>query len=220
MLGGGDSDRYCRLDWTVPGDKVHHGYGSDDYFCTTLIGGRNPMCGVTYLPVNVRTYRRLHDVCKDLARGEFLSFEFVDDDIHRQHSVFSTGEVWVNTHKDRTWEVNGLILPPYGYYAKTANAETTNADKAMLPSAPYDQQDPNRGIWRITFADGTTLDAADCSCRGRKTAEGRRYHYDSTEAEVVVTEPLANGESIFSVRAKPGYEVVKFEKNMRKREPK
>ena len=71
------------------------GYGSDDYFCTTVIGGRNPMCeGVFMRPT--ATYWQLHDVCASLSKGDFRAFSFVGDNIYRQCSEFSTGKVWAN----------------------------------------------------------------------------------------------------------------------------
>ncbi len=123
LLGGGLGFRYCAPAWRVDGDNVLHGYGSDDYFCTTVIGGRNPMCEGVPSRRTVTTYWLLHDVCAALAKGDFRRFTFEGGDIHRQHAVFSSGEVWANVSTNSEWVVDGRVLPPYGFYVRTDGAE-------------------------------------------------------------------------------------------------
>lgn len=115
LLGGGLGSRYCMRGWTKQGDQALHGYATDDYFCTTVIGGRSPMCGGSFGRGVVKTYWMLHDVCKQLAKGDLMSVRFADG-IHRQNSVFSTGEVWINRKTNSVWKVNGLSLPAYGFH--------------------------------------------------------------------------------------------------------
>ena len=128
-----------------------HGYGSDDYFCTTVVGGRNPMCEGIPSRRTVTTYWLLHDVCAALAKGDFRRFAFEGGDIHRQHAMFSSGEVWVNVSTNSEWVVDGRVLPPYGFYVRTDGAE-----------AGVVRQDGQR----IAFANcGDTTGCGRSSCR-------------------------------------------------------
>jgi len=121
LLGGGLGGRYSQYNWTDKGDNELHGYGSDDYFCTTVIGGRSPMTGLD-MRIGVRTHWLLGDICPALAAGSFDGFRFVDG-IKRQHASFSTGEVWVN-RSGSPWKAPcGCTLPTYGFFAKTKDAE-------------------------------------------------------------------------------------------------
>lgn len=118
LLGGGLGSRYAG-----GRNEILHGYGSDDYLSLTVLGGRNPMCDGPFSRRAVMTYWLLHDVCDSLASAEMLSHEFVDNDIHRQITSFSNGyEVKVNRGKS-DWAVDGQVLPPFGFIAKTANGE-------------------------------------------------------------------------------------------------
>ena len=119
LFAGGLGARYCARSWSEGGDARLHGYGSDDYLCNTVIGGRAPMCDGPLRRRTVMTYWLLHDVCKSLALADFESLEY-GDTIHRQHSRFSNGgEVWINRATNGVeWTVNGHVLPTYGFYAK------------------------------------------------------------------------------------------------------
>jgi len=118
LLAGGLGHRYCALTWNENGDLRMHGYGSDDYLCNTVIGGRTPMCDGPFSRRTVMTYWLLHDICKSLALADFEAMEFCGN-IHRQHSTFSNGgEVWINrTTNGVEWTVGEYVLPPYGFYA-------------------------------------------------------------------------------------------------------
>jgi len=119
LLGGGLGPRYA-----AGQDEMLHGYGSDDYLCTTVTGGRNPMCDGPFSRRAVMTYWLLHDVCDGLAHSEMLSDEFAGDDIHRQITRFSNGGVvQVNRGKSDWTTEEGQVLPQYGFVAKTGNAE-------------------------------------------------------------------------------------------------
>ena len=212
MLGGGLGQRYCAPGWRMKGDDLRHGYATDDYFCTTLIGGRNPMSDAVADGRPERTYRQLHDVCKELAKGEFELFEFVGDDIRRQHAVFSTGEVWVNVSSNVSWTVEGRTLPPYGYLAVTESGrQTTNADRPLV-AAPFEKGE--FGFWRMKFADGTFLNAAECSCRTETAKDGgRRYVYHAPEARVEVRERQTSEGTVFDadVSVRGSRTMVEFE---------
>lgn len=123
LLGGGLGFRYSGVDVKAPGaDNELHGYGSHDYFCTTVIGGRGAMAEWGFSRNAVLTWWILGDVQKRLSKGVFEAFEF-GRDIHEQHSVFSSGEVWVNRATNRCWKVAGHELPPYGFYVKAGDCE-------------------------------------------------------------------------------------------------
>jgi hypothetical protein len=143
LLGGGLGSRYCMRGWTKQGDQALHGYATDDYFCTTVIGGRAPMCGGSFGRDAVKTYWMLHDVCERLAKGDLMSLRFAGG-IHRQNSVFSTGEVWINRKPDSLWNVNGLSLPTYGFHVmcndgKEAAVMSVDGVRAGFAKSP--------GVW-------------------------------------------------------------------------
>ena len=117
LFGGGLGSRYCMRGWGKPGDVELHGYATDDYFCTTVAGGRAPMCGNACDRGAVSTYWLLHGVCETLAAGDFTGCEFAGG-IHRQHVTFSTGEVWINRATGMPWKVEGRMLPECGFYVR------------------------------------------------------------------------------------------------------
>ena len=123
LFAGGLGPRYAAVDWNTPGDDALHGYGSDDYLATTVIGGRAPMCGLPGMKAAVMTYWLLHDACAELAKSEFQEFSFDGNNIHRQHSKFGAGEVWVNRSTNSTWKVSDAVLPTYGFVVKCRDSE-------------------------------------------------------------------------------------------------
>ena len=129
LYGGGLGWRYASDSHARGGDAAK-GSGSDGYLCTTVVGGRTPMCDMEpFDPRAVMTWWLLGDVSRALALADFESFDFAGS-IHRQHSVFSDGsQVWVNRPGGaggppaETWRLpNGLSLPADGFYAKTPGA--------------------------------------------------------------------------------------------------
>ena len=119
FAGGLGDQRYSATDWRSWGDTALHGYGSDDYLCTTVIGGRAPMCDGPFSRRAVMTDWLLHDICAALARSAFESLTF-GENIHRQHATFANGgEVWINRETNAVWTVaDGVALPTYGFWAK------------------------------------------------------------------------------------------------------
>jgi len=110
LLAGGLGSRYDTRD--------DHQWGTDDYLCTTILGGRNPMCDGPCNRGTVVTYYLLHDICDRLGRASLESHEFAGDDIHRQHTSFSDGgQVWAN-RGTTPWTVEGVTLPQYGFIAR------------------------------------------------------------------------------------------------------
>ena len=129
LYGGGLGWRYASNSHARGGDPAK-GSGSDGYLCTTVVGGRTPMCDMEpFDPRAVTTWWLLGDVSRALALADFESFDFAGS-IHRQHSVFSDGsQVWVNRpggaggSPAETWRLpNGLFLPADGFYAETPDA--------------------------------------------------------------------------------------------------
>jgi len=114
LLAGGLGPRYA-------GGEPYSDWGSDDYLSNTIMGGRNPMCTGPCTRDTVAAYWLQHDLCRELARQSLEAHEFVGDNIHRQHTAFGGGgEAWVNRGEE-PWEVQGVVLPRYGYFAKSSN---------------------------------------------------------------------------------------------------
>jgi len=122
MLGGGFEQRYAATKTDKALDMRLHGYGSDDYLVTTVMGGRSPMTEM-FSARTVKTHWTVHDVCAVLAHETFETHAFAEDDIHRQRMTFSHGgEVSVNRGTN-DWRVGGYVLPPYGFHARAAGVE-------------------------------------------------------------------------------------------------
>lgn len=151
LFGGGIEARYSGFDDTGrKEDRVLHGYGTDDYLCTTVIGGRSPMAA-SFGAATVRTYWLVHDACAALAEGTFESFDF-SGSIQHQHASFSTGDVWVNRNTNSAWTVQGRVLPGYGFLVLAKNgieAGVTLAGNmrmafAKSPSGIYVEANPSK----------------------------------------------------------------------------
>lgn len=129
LFAGGLGGRYEAPAWHVPGDTDYNGYGSDDYLCNTVIGGRTPMSDGPFSRRAVRTYWMLHDLCKSLSAASFDALEY-GENVHRQHSTFGNGaQVWINRETNRTWTVAGKTLPPYGLWATAPGVEVGIVDQ-------------------------------------------------------------------------------------------
>ena len=125
LFAGGIGERYQEETRQKEGDAELHGYASDDYLSNCIIGGRNPMCDGPFSRNAVKTYWMQHDPCAELGAAEFIDLRY-EGSIHRQHSFFSDGsEVWINRATNATWTLpSGVVLPEYGYYAKTPRTES------------------------------------------------------------------------------------------------
>ena len=124
LFAGGLGHRYSAVNWDGGGDQALHGWASDDYLSNAVGGGRGPMCAGPWSRRTVMTYWLQHDTLASLAKAEFESLEFEGDDIHRFRTTFSNGgETYVNRATNRTWQVAGQTLPPYGYYVRTPEGE-------------------------------------------------------------------------------------------------
>jgi len=131
LFAGGLGNRYQEAKWHAGGgNRALHGYASDDYLSNCIIGGRNPMCDGPFSRDTVLTFWQQHDACAELGRSEFLDLHY-EGNVHCQHAFFSDGgEVWINRQTNAVWKLdNGIVLPSYGYYAKTRNTESGVIEK-------------------------------------------------------------------------------------------
>lgn len=118
LFAGGLGGRYSKSN--IDGKR---GYGSDDYFSNTVLGGRNPMSDGPFSITAVRTFWTLHDVCDWLARNSFDSHDFIGN-VCRQHTVFGDGKgrVWAN-RGEGDWKPEGAKVPGtlglYGFWVET-----------------------------------------------------------------------------------------------------
>ena len=121
MLGGGFEQRYAATKTDKALDMRFHGYGSDDYLVTTVMGGRSPMTEM-FSARTVKTHWTIHDVCAVLARERFESHEFAGN-IHRQRMSFSNGARVEANRGTNDWRIGKWTLPPYGFHAKAGDVE-------------------------------------------------------------------------------------------------
>lgn len=99
-------------------DSRVHGVYSDDYMTTEVLAGHPSMVAIPFGRDVVRKYWLMNSMARELAMKRMVFFEFVGDDIHRQHVRWDGGgEVWVNRGQQE-WTVAGHILPEYGYYLR------------------------------------------------------------------------------------------------------
>ncbi|GAB6186767.1 hypothetical protein [Thermopirellula anaerolimosa] len=99
-------------------DTRLHGMYSDDYIATEVLTGHPAMVSRPFGEDVVRKYWLLSPLMRALALDRIESVEFVDGNIHRQHVRWQRGgEVWCN-RGETDWEVQGAVLPQYGFLAK------------------------------------------------------------------------------------------------------
>ncbi|MFW5693011.1 MAG: hypothetical protein ACOCWL_02230, partial [Thermoguttaceae bacterium] len=99
-------------------DQRLHGIYSDDYISTEVLTGRPGMVSRPFGHHVVRKHWLLNDLMRALALKRIESVEYAGDDLHRQHVRWSEGgQVWVNRAAD-DWEVEGHLLPQYGFFAR------------------------------------------------------------------------------------------------------
>jgi hypothetical protein len=116
-----------------------HGIESDDYITSELLIGHPPMVDMGCATRGaVRKYWLLQPTARELADCEIASVEYVGGDIHRQQIVWKSPDgkretiVYVN-RGETDWRIlEGIILPPFGFYA------TGPAGIAMINRRPGD----------------------------------------------------------------------------------
>ncbi|MDY0168681.1 MAG: hypothetical protein RBS80_19185 [Thermoguttaceae bacterium] len=113
LHGAGYAGRYAAgLDHRL------HGIYSDDYMATEVLTGHSGMVPEPFSHQVVRKHWLLNDLMHGLALKRIESVQYVGDDLHRQHVRWSEGaEVWVN-RGESDWQVQGHVLPQYGFLAR------------------------------------------------------------------------------------------------------
>lgn len=129
LFAGGLGHRYSETTWGKKTDPALHSWGSDDYLSGAVAGGRSPMCYGPFNRLTVMTYYLQQDALSELAKADFLDFEFAGGNIHRHHSIFSCGDAWVNRSTNDVWQVAGVVLPSYGYFIRTPTRESGIVEK-------------------------------------------------------------------------------------------
>jgi len=130
LLAGGLGDRY-----KGNGSNELHGYGSDDYLSMTVLGGRSPMCDGPFNRNAVMTYWLLHDVCADLAKQDIDKHTFSEDNIHRQIVKFAEGGKVIANRGMTDWEIDGQVLPNYGFIVESGNCRSMVTKRDGIISA-------------------------------------------------------------------------------------
>lgn len=113
LHGAGYEPRFCSgLDPRL------HGMYSDDYITTEVLTGHPAMVDRPFSRSVLAKYWLLQELQRALALRIIDSVDFVNDDLHSQHVLWTGGgETWVNRGRE-DWEVNGHVLPQYGFYAR------------------------------------------------------------------------------------------------------
>ena len=141
LYGGGLGWRYDSDSAAHGAVDAPHGWGSDDYLCTTVIGGRSPLCDGPFSRRAVLTHWLAKGVCDALALSSFEGLSF-GGSIHRQRADFGDGgAVWVNRGSEVWRPECGYALPQYGFYAETPEAragvvEAPDGRRCAFSAAP------------------------------------------------------------------------------------
>lgn len=116
LMGGGLEERYAGR---TREKRLMAGYGSDDYLETTAIGGRMPLCSGDIARESIVTDWMLRGWWQCVSRCDMTGFEFQDGNIRHRCARFANGaEICSNRETNFTWRVDGVELPPCGFYAK------------------------------------------------------------------------------------------------------
>ena len=113
LHGAGYASRYAAgLDHRL------HGIYGDDYMATEVLTGHPAMVSQPFGYQVVRKQWLLADLMQALALRRIDSVEYVDGSLQRQRVCWSGGgSVWVN-RGESDWEVEGNVLPQYGFLAR------------------------------------------------------------------------------------------------------
>lgn len=99
-------------------DPRLHGIYSDDYLSTEVLTGHPAMVPAPFGRDVVRKYWLTAALMRALALRTIETVEFAGGDVHRQCVSWSGGgRVWVN-RGESDWEVEGAVLPQYGFLAR------------------------------------------------------------------------------------------------------
>ena len=99
--------------------RREHGINSDDYISAEVLSGHALMVDSgSWGRKAVRKYYLAQDLARALALRKISDVTFVDDDIHRQKITWDNGAVVYVNRGESDWQVEGRILPQYGYLAE------------------------------------------------------------------------------------------------------
>lgn len=106
--------------------RDEHGIESDDYISAELLEGHALMIDYPAFGRGaVRKYWLAQEFIRSIALDRIERVEFVGGDIHRQVVTWRSGaRVHVN-RSDKDWEVEGRVLPQYGYLARNGEIESS-----------------------------------------------------------------------------------------------
>jgi hypothetical protein len=106
--------------------RAAHGIPSDDYLSAEVLTGHALMIDRPGLLRDaVRTYWLAQDVARLLARDRITAVTFAGGDLHREVISWESG---LRVHVNRgasDWEVDGHVLPPFGYLARGGGVESS-----------------------------------------------------------------------------------------------
>ena len=118
--GAGYSNRY-------QGDRSrrNHGIESDDYLSDEIMLGHALMMDHAGRRHGaVRKYWLAQAFIRSIAGDEIAGVRFEDGDIHRIRVDWESGATVLVNRSDRDWEVEGRILPPFGFVARNGDIES------------------------------------------------------------------------------------------------
>lgn len=158
LHGAGYEDRYA-----AGLDTRDHGVYSDDYLSTLVMTGRPAMVKDPTSPDAIRVYWLLHGVMRALAGQRISSVEFVGGDIHRQRIQWDGGGAAVINRGATDWEVDGIILPQFGFLIRVPGAggpaeaavhrvNGNRVERASWPGGRYLSARPSRPAIRVAAA--------------------------------------------------------------------
>ena len=121
-------------------EESAHGIYSDDYIATEVLTGHPAMAAHAFSRSVVRKYWLLDELMRGLALRRIDTVRFAGGDIHRQEVRWDNGaEVHVN-RGGSDWNVNGRVLPQYGFYARFAAG-------GAVTEASIESRDGHRVEW-------------------------------------------------------------------------
>ena len=107
-------------------ERRYHGIESDDYISAEILEGHALMIDRGGFGRGaVRKYWLAQDFIRSIALDNIENVEFINGDIHKQLIKWKSGaKVYVN-RGDKDWQMDGKILPQYGYFAKNGQIESS-----------------------------------------------------------------------------------------------
>ncbi|HNU27485.1 MAG TPA: hypothetical protein PKJ38_15390 [Planctomycetota bacterium] len=146
-----------------------HGPQSDDYLSVEALAGRPGMAEAPFGRGVVRKYWLWHDFAHLIGLCPVERAEFVEGDIHLQRVTYRNGAVVCVNRSPRDRAIDGVVLPPYGFFAAaekhqaavarrgTATVEWSFGPKAWYVN-PRNQSDRGRKALRPVLRQAAARD--------------------------------------------------------------